>query len=148
MHSDRSSAERDLSTRERRMRQVRIEPLSADDRSRFAASWTETQRQFVDDPASAVASADRLITEVMVTRGYPMADFEHRAGDLSVDHPQVVEHYRSAQDLARSSERGTASTEDLRQAFVHYRALFTDLLAPAPEQPTHRGFFRPTRREA
>lgn len=125
---ERSRAERELETRRERVRQLHIHPLPALERDRFAASWTEVQKRFVDSPADAVAEADRLVSEVMQERGYPMTDFEQRAADISVDHPRVVEHYRAAHALAERSRNGGASTEDLRQAMVHYRALFDDLL--------------------
>jgi hypothetical protein len=86
------------------------------------------QGRFVDDPAAAVAEADTLVADLMRTRGYPMSDFERRAEDLSVDHPQVVDHYRAAHDVAIRHEQGGVSTEELRQGLVHYRALFEDLL--------------------
>src|SRR5207249_1894504 len=86
------------------------------------------QAQFVDDPKGVIAEADRLVGDVMQTRGYPVGDFEQRAADISVDHPDVVDNYRKAHKLALKSERGQAETEDLRQAIVHYRALFEDLL--------------------
>lgn len=86
------------------------------------------QSRFVDDPRGAVADADLLIGEVMVARGYPMSDFEQRAADISVDHPQVVENYRAAHGIALRQGRGEANTEDLREAMVHYRSLFEQLL--------------------
>jgi hypothetical protein len=96
------------------------------------------QASFVDDPKRAIAEADRLVREVMMKRGYPMGDFDRRAADFSVDHPMVVDHYRAAQEIAARDARAQASTEELRKAIVHYRALFDDLLeaeAPAP-RPT------------
>jgi hypothetical protein len=88
------------------------------------------QAQFVDDPAGAVSAADDLVQDVMAKRGYPVGDFDQRTADISVDHPDVVEHYRAAHDIAVAQENGDASTEDLRQAMMHYRALFEDLLQP------------------
>ena len=125
---DRRRAESELIQREQRVKKFDIRPLSPADRTRFADSWRNVQARFVDTPALAVSEADELVTEVMRTRGYPMAEFEQRAADVSVDHPHVVEHYRAARALAMRSERGTAETEDLRQAMIHYRALFEDLL--------------------
>ena len=87
-----------------------------------------TQSRFVDDPKGAVVDADRLVDEVMRTRGYPLADFEQRAADISVDHPRVVSNYRSARVIAERNTRGETNTEELRQALVHYRELFADLL--------------------
>ena len=86
------------------------------------------QEMFVDDPRRSVAEGDRLIGEVMGTRGYPVGDFDQRSADVSVDHPMVVENYRIAHEIALRDRRGEASTEDLRKALVHYRALFEELL--------------------
>ena len=96
------------------------------------------QAKFVDDPANAVAGADRLVTSVMSERGYPMDDFERRAADISVDHPEVVERYRSAHGIAQKNEKGDATTEDLRQAIKHYRALFEELLDATADEPVQR----------
>jgi hypothetical protein len=122
-----------LGERARRVSKYRIRELEGDERSRFSDLWRRVQAKFVDDPAAAVTDADMLVTEVMTVRGYPMADFDRRAEDLTVDHPAVVEHYRHARGIAVRHARGGASTEDLRQALVHYRALFADLL----EDPKH-----------
>jgi hypothetical protein len=131
---DLRKAESTLAARERRVARLSIRPLSPADQSRFTESWTRVQARFVDDPTAAVTEADRLVGEVMHARGYPLGDFDQRAADISVDHPHVVEHYRAARDIAQRHARGQASTEDLRQAFVHYRALFSDLLtAREPE---------------
>ncbi|HLH21934.1 MAG TPA: hypothetical protein VK066_05400 [Chloroflexota bacterium] len=121
-------AEAELAARQERVERLHIRPLSAPDRERFAQAWHATQARFVDDPAGAMADADRLVDEVMRARGYPMGDFEQRAADVSVDHAAVVEHYRLAHGIAQRAQRGEASTEDLRKAMVHYRALFEDLL--------------------
>jgi hypothetical protein len=121
-------AEETLAARERRVAGLTIRPLSPEDQSRFSQSWAAVQNRFVDDPKGAVSEADRLVGEVMQVRGYPLGEFEQRAADISVDHPHVVDHYRAARDIAQRHVRGEASTEDLRQAFVHYRALFSDLL--------------------
>jgi hypothetical protein len=121
-------AERELAARSRRVEHFRFQELNAADRARFAAIWTRIQAQFVDDPAVAVASAHELINEVMRARGYPTEDFEQRVADLSVEHPIVVQHYRAARALAASNRNGQVSTEELRQAVVHYRVLFADLL--------------------
>ena len=120
-----------LQERAKRVSKYRIRDLKGDERSRFSDSWRRVQAKFVDDPAAAVTDADMLVTEVMTVRGYPMADFDRRAEDLTVDHPQVVEHYRHARGIAVRHARGGASTEDLRQAIVHYRALFAELLDEA-----------------
>jgi hypothetical protein len=97
-------------------------------RTRYLEAWRNTQAQFVDEPAEATREADRLITSVMRDRGYPVDDFEQRAADISVDHPQVVDDYRAAHAIAARNDRSEASTEDLRQALVHYRSLFEELL--------------------
>ena len=125
---DVNKGERLLEFRQKHRKTLAIRPLSAEDQSRFDTRWREVQGQFVDDPAGAVTRADRLITEVMQTRGYPTDDFTQRAADISVDHPIVVEEYRVAHDITLRHTRGEASTEDLRQAMVHYRALFSELL--------------------
>jgi hypothetical protein len=121
-------AEAALEARERRVRGLKIRPLTADDSARYNSEWRDIQRRFVDDPVGATAQADRLVGEVMLARGYPVVDFEQRVEDISVDHPHVVTHYRAARDLVRRHNRGEATTEDLRQAFVHFRALFVDML--------------------
>jgi hypothetical protein len=110
------------------MEKIHIRPLTPDDQGRFISRWQIVQRDFVDDPARSIDGADALISEVMTARGYPMADFEHRTEDISVDHPQVVQNYRAAHLIAERHKRGQGATEDLRQAMVHYRALFDELL--------------------
>jgi hypothetical protein len=125
---DRSRAESELAKREERVEQLNIQPLSAADRTRFEQSWLAAQARFVDDPRGAVKEADVLVAEVMRARGYPVADFEQRAADVSVDHPDVVSEYRFAHDIAQRDASGKANTDDLRKAIVHYRALFQDLL--------------------
>lgn len=117
-----------LEDRVRRVQQFKLRELSREQGQAFAAEWRRIQAMFVDDPDGAVAAADRLVTEVMAARGYPIEDFETRAADLSVDHPRVVENYRTARALADRRSRGEAGTEELRQAVVNYRALFDDLL--------------------
>jgi hypothetical protein len=121
-------AEALLDERARRVSKYHIRELKHDERVRFSEAWRRVQAKFVDDPAAAVTEADMLVTEVMTVRGYPMADFDRRTEDLTVDHAPVVDHYRSAHDIAVRHSRGAASTEDLRQALVHYRELFADLL--------------------
>jgi hypothetical protein len=124
---DRRKGEAILAERQKRVEKLEIRPLSTEDRQRFMDAWTREQARFVDDPNRAVAEADRLIGEVMKTRGYPLGDFSQRAADISVDHPTVA-NYRIAHEIAVVNSRGEASTEDLRKAMVHYRALFEDLL--------------------
>lgn len=121
-------AEAILDARARRVEKLKIRPLSREQGESFSREWRRVQGLFVDDPDGAVAAADRLVTQVMAARGYPIEDFETRAADLSVDHPRVVENYRVARDLALRRERRQAGTEELRQAVVNYRALFNDLL--------------------
>lgn len=117
-----------LETRQKRVSSYTIKPLPEDMRGHFVETWRQVQAQFVDDPRYAVARADDLLGEVMRARGYPMADFDQRTEDLSVDHPQVVQNYRTAHDIAVRHSRGEASTEDLRTAMIHYRELFDDLV--------------------
>ncbi len=105
-----------------------IRPLAAADRARFVESWARVQARFVDGPGGAVTEADQLLIDVMSTRGYPMADFEQRVADISVDHPVVLDNYRSAHETALRQTRGQARTEDLRQAMIHYRTLFEELV--------------------
>jgi hypothetical protein len=111
-------------------------PLSAGDRARFGESWRGVQARFVDGPAGAVTEADQLLGDVMSTRGYPVGDFEQRAADISVDHPLVLENYRKAHEIALQQTRGQATTEDLRQAMVHYRTLFEELVGDPAMAPT------------
>ena len=132
--NDRARAEADLEARQERVDAFEISPLEPAERDRFEDRWRVVQADFVDDPASAVDEADKLIGEVMRARGYPVGDFEHRADDISVNHPQVVDHYRTAHAIATRQRRGEADTEQLRQAMVHYRALFADLLETAERQ--------------
>ena len=124
-------AERELAARERRVAHFHFHDLSPADRARFVASWNRIQAQFIDDPAVAVAGANELITEVMRARGYPTENFDQRVADLSVEHPDVIQHYRAARALSEPSRTGQINTEELRQAVVHYRFLFSDLLQEA-----------------
>jgi hypothetical protein len=121
-------AENVLAMRAKRRDKFEIRALSAASRADFAERWTVVQSQFVDDPKGSVLRADQLVSELMAARGYPMADFEQRVADISVDHPVVVQNYRAAHDIALRHSRGQASTEDMRKAMVHYRALFEELL--------------------
>ncbi len=133
---DRRRAERELEARRERVENFRLKPLSEIDRARFADAWQKVQAYFVDDPPAAIAQADALITEVMQARGYPAGDFESRAADLSVNYPDVVINYRAAHQIALASGRGQAGTEQIRQAMVHYRALFAELLETAQPERT------------
>jgi hypothetical protein len=132
----RREAESQLSEREKRRDELDIRPLDQSSRDRFASQWQNTQAAFVDDPQTAVGDADRLIQQVMRERGYPVDDFEQRANDLSVDHPEVISNYRAAHGISVANERGKASTEDLRTAMVHYRALFSELLETGSAETT------------
>jgi hypothetical protein len=125
---DQRSAEADLAAREQRRRELNIVALEPAARDRYVEAWRATQARFVDDPAAATREADTLVAQVMRDRGYPVDDFEQRAADVSVDHPQVAENYRAAHAIYQANEQGLASTDDLRQAFVHYRSLFAQLL--------------------
>jgi hypothetical protein len=125
---DARQAESELAARQKRVDRLDIHPIELAERERFTEAWRATQARFVDAPAEAIKDADRLVAEVMQARGYPVGDFEQRAADVSVDHPIVVENYRAARAIALANERGETGTEDLRQAIVHYRALFEDLL--------------------
>jgi len=135
-----TEGEATLIERQTRVERLHIRPLSPEDAERFAQAWRDVQARFVDDPRGAIVDADRLVAEVMRARGYPVGDFEQRVADISVDHPNVVMNYRAARDIVQDHGRGRASTEDLRQAMVHFRALFADLLGArittAEDQPT------------
>jgi len=124
----RTKAEAELKEREKRVEGLHIVPLEPSEAARFSQAWQALQNRFVDNPKGVVAEADQLVRELMQKRGYPMADFERRAADISVDHADVVEHYRAAQAIAVREERGELDTEELRRAVVHYRALFDELL--------------------
>jgi hypothetical protein len=139
---DRRKAEAVLERREKRVASYTIKPLTTEMRDHFVETWRTVQAQFVDDPKYAVTRADDLLGEVMLARGYPLHDFDERAEDLSVDHPDVVQNYRTAHALAVLHSRGEAGTEDLRTAMIHYRALFDDLVNEPDE------YLRPLRRTA
>jgi hypothetical protein len=130
----RRDAESDLAERQKRREELEIKPLDPGARERYRSEWQRAQERFVDDPPGAVGEADRLIQDVMRERGYPVQDFEQRAADVSVDHPEVVSNYRAAHGISVASERGKASTEDLRTAMVHYRSLFAELLESEPAE--------------
>jgi FtsZ-interacting cell division protein ZipA len=136
----RRQAEADLSARRERREQLDIRLLTAAEQERYSSQWQQVQSQFVDQPAVSLGQADELVLQVMRERGYPMDDFDQRAADISVDHPEVVEHYRAGQTVSRSAASGEATTEDMRQGLVHYRALFAELLETDSE--TDRGEVR------
>jgi hypothetical protein len=125
-----TEAERELLERERRVSSFSLRPLTAEDAEQFSASWRTVQARFVDDPRTALGDADHLIADVMRARGYPVEEPNRRLDDLSVEHAHVVNHYRDANAIMARHERGEASTEDMRQAMVHFRALFDELVAP------------------
>ncbi len=122
------AAEKELVARKRKRDKLDIRPLTAEALQAYSHRWRQVQTAFVDSPSSALDDADRLLTEVMRERGYPVDDFDRRAADISVDHPEIVENYRSAHAIHHSDWNGDDGTEKQRQAFVHYRALFDKLL--------------------
>jgi FtsZ-interacting cell division protein ZipA len=134
MHGDPNKAEAVLLEREKRVGKFSLRPLNPADHERYAAEWANVQRRFVDDPSTAVTQADKLVTNVMAARGYPMGDSEQRAADISVNYPNLVENYRSARDLTLRHAKGETSTEDLRRAMVYFRSLFDELLETATPQ--------------
>ena len=143
---DAARGEQVLQEREKRVRKLDIKPLSAEQRNEFADAWEHAQAEFVDDPAAAVTHADVLVQEVMSVRGYPVADFAQRVADVSVDHPAVAENYRLAHDIAVKHEHANVGIEKLRDAMLHYRALFADLLHDGGLQPVRQ--VRPDERRA
>lgn len=126
-HGSERRAEAQLADREKRVEKLKIRDLDPTERERFSGQWHSLQSRFVDDPKGAVTEADALVSALMQARGYPVADFNQRAADISVDHPQVVANYRSAHQIALRLGKGEASTEDLRTATIHYRSLFEEL---------------------
>ncbi|MFI5907976.1 hypothetical protein [Dactylosporangium sp. NPDC051541] len=124
----RRRAEQDLRHRERRHEELTLHELEPGRREQYAEAWQRTQAHFAEAPQAATREADELVTRVMADRGYPVDDFDTRVGDLSVEHAQTIGHYREAHEISEYNERGLASTEQLRQALMHYRALFADLL--------------------
>ena len=133
-HGDARRAEAELAEREKRMEAFPLRTLSPIDREAYAMEWAAVQRHFIDDPSAAVGTADRLVGCVMIDRGYPMTNFEQRAADISVSYPAVVQNYRTAHAIVMRHADGQATTEELRQAMVHYRFLFDELLQPGAEQ--------------
>ncbi len=126
-HGSRTKAERDLIERTEQVKKYNIVPLQASDRDRFRADWRMVEQHFIERPTTAVIEADELVADIMRVRGYPMGDFDRHAADLSVTHPTVIEHYRTGHRVIGGTP-GSASTEDLRQAMLHYRALFDELI--------------------
>lgn len=128
----RAAAERELRDRERRHAELTLTPLSPESRTRYTAAWEELQIRFVDSPGETVGDADELVTRLIAERGYPTGDFSDQIAHLSVEHARTLSHYRDAHDIHLRNSRGEASTEELRQAVVHYRALVADLLGDEP----------------
>lgn len=126
---DARAAESELAGREKRVAKFHIRPLTPEENTRFTRRWRNVQAEFVDDPKGSLSRADDLLGDVMAARGYPVQDFEQRSADLSVDHPVVVQHYHEAHHIALRHRKGETTTEDLRQAMIHYRALFDELVA-------------------
>jgi hypothetical protein len=133
----RLKAESELSRRERRVSKLDIKPLDPAARARYAQEWTTIQEQFVDAPQGAVAQAQSLVVAVMRERGYPTDDQDQLMADLSVEHASFLDHYRAASAISEQAAASSPSTEDLRQAMIHYRALFKDLLGE-PADPAGR----------
>jgi hypothetical protein len=133
-HGSRRKAESDLAGREKRRSELDIRGIGATARASYTQAWQQVQTRFVDAPSDAVREADALVARLMSAMGYPTGDFGQRSADVSVDHANVLENYRAAHAISMANDRAVASTEDLRQAMVHYRTLFDDLLAydPAP----------------
>ncbi|MFG1870707.1 hypothetical protein [Micromonospora arborensis] len=128
----RSAAERELRDRERRHAELTLTPLSPESRARYSAAWEELQVRFIDSPGETVGDADALVTQLIEEQGYPTGDFSDQIAHLSVEHARTLTNYRDAHDIHLRNSRGEASTEELRQAVVHYRALFADLLGEEP----------------
>ena len=141
----RREAEAELSEREKHVRELDIRPLSPTARSQYQSEWTAVQEQFVDAPQAAVTGAQTLVSAVMEARGYPTQPYDQTLADLSVEHASTLDHFRAAHDISQNAAAGTATTEDLRQAMIHYRALFAELLGepPAPGRPSGQMASRP-----
>jgi len=139
----RSAAERELRDRERRHAELVLTPLSGESRHRYAVAWEEIQARFVDSPTDAVGAADELVTRLIAERGYPTENYDDQLAHLSVEHARTLTHYRDAHEIHLRNARGEASTEQLRQAVVHYRALFADLLGEEPVRQHHADDPRP-----
>jgi hypothetical protein len=135
---DRKAVESDLRKREQRRSKLDIRDLRPEERDQFEESWDSVQRGFVDDPARALNGADSLVIEIMQVRGYPVDDFDRRADDISVDHPEVVRHYRDAREVHEASAEGSVDTEQQRHALTAYRSLVEALLGRAPRRPDTR----------
>jgi hypothetical protein len=134
---NRADAEKELRDRERRHAELELKELTPESKARYSAAWEEVQIQFVDNPEQAVSTADDLTTRLIAERGYPTGDYDDQVANLSVAHAKTLGHYRDAHDISTRSKNGEATTEDLRQALVHYRALFADLLGESPVSTDH-----------
>lgn len=145
---NRAAAEKELRERERRHAELTLTPLSAESRAQYAAAWEDIQAQFVDSPAEAVGAADELVTRLIAERGYPTENYEEQLAHLSVEHARTLGHYRDAHEIHLRNEKGEASTEQLRQAVVHYRELFADLLGEDPVRHTDTNPTRPDTHDA
>jgi hypothetical protein len=132
---NRTAAERELRGREQRHAKLDLRSLNSQERQQYSAEWARIQQTFVEQPSQAVTAADALITRVMAARGYPTADYDERLSTLSVEHARTLDHYRQAHDISILNTRGDATTEQLRQAVVHYRALASDLLDADADEP-------------
>jgi hypothetical protein len=141
---DRQAAEAELTSRERRYAELDIRDLRPEERERFRGSWSDIQQGFVDDPVQSVHAADRLVTDIMRTRGYPVDDFDRRAEDISVAHPDVVQHYRDARSVRQATEQGgEVDTDQQRRAVTSYRALVDVLLGSESATADRDGDRRP-----
>ncbi|MDG4767409.1 hypothetical protein O7632_25445 [Solwaraspora sp. WMMD406] len=147
---NRGAAERELRERERRHAELTLTPLGPESRARYSAAWEEVQAQFVDAPSAAVGNADELLTRLVAERGYPTGNYDEQIAHLSVEHARTLGAYREAHEIHLANERGEASTEQLRQAVVRYRALFADLLGedPVRTEPTPTSTAAEARTEA
>ena len=125
---DEKSAQKELEERQKHVKTLDIHPLTSNEREQYLNDWTAVQSKFVDEPGKAINEADRLIIEVMQKRAYPVSDFEQRAADISVIYPELVTNYRAARAIAIKNEQNLADTEELRQALIYYRSLFSELL--------------------
>jgi len=131
-HDSRREAEAELARRERRVAELDIRPLTPTARAQYSSEWTAVQEQFVESPQAAVAGAQALVAAVMRDRGYPIDTYDQAVADLSVEHAATLDHFRAAHDISERAGAGAASTEDLRRAMIHYRALFAELLGQPP----------------
>jgi len=134
---DRREAESDLEERIAHVNTLNIRPLTAEEANRYALEWQDVQREFVDEPLLSLQKADRLIREVMKARGYPVEDFELRVADISVNYPELVADYRGMHRIAIKEAPDSATTEEMRQAMVHGRTLFENLMRQESEEEIH-----------